>query len=381
MGSWNETCALTRLPIRAGMPVVALTTVAGPDYEAHVSSGLKTDLLFGFPLKGVYDDYGGIEQLANPALNALHETAFAETGYYRRHRFTEYGSAASHWIASDPDTLWSCDKHIKPLYYPGVLKRPSEADDMAPAIREKSLACFRLAQEAIKQLGTRLSTATFPEKNGRDHVFGLIEEVFGTDRAWGAWEVLRRHGLFASQETLLMHEAAYASMVTTFGNNKVNYYQDKKRYALREFLAKQLDEFLDAFTAKYAEADSLGALLSKGDERVRRKKTLEFMHLGREYAYLKPMTQLWMAPELPLIGHVWGGASLKAITAAVPREEILDYLVFQWARYYLRLDFVKPPAGSQNDEARLPASLFSATVVAMKAQDYFRHDFEGTLHH
>jgi hypothetical protein len=44
MGCWNETCVLTRLPIRAGIPVVALTTVAGPCYKP-AEGVAKTDLI------------------------------------------------------------------------------------------------------------------------------------------------------------------------------------------------------------------------------------------------------------------------------------------------------------------------------------------------
>lgn len=63
MGSWNETCGLSNLPISPGEKVVFLMLTKNP-HEDHVgrSGCYHTDFFFvrSIPLYGVYDDYGKV---------------------------------------------------------------------------------------------------------------------------------------------------------------------------------------------------------------------------------------------------------------------------------------------------------------------------------
>lgn len=62
MGCWNETCAITNLPIRAGDPAVAV--LLKKHDAAHI--GIYPDDLYspqGLPLFGEYNDYGNLEQI------------------------------------------------------------------------------------------------------------------------------------------------------------------------------------------------------------------------------------------------------------------------------------------------------------------------------
>lgn len=383
MGCWNETCALTRLPIRAGMPIVGLTTVYGPRYKSTDSSALATDLLFGLPFEGTYDDYGGVEALTNPQLAALHEKAFETAGYFKQWQFKrDYGGTDSWWLAAHADSLWSLTDKIKPIYYRELGLKLSEIDSHAESARAKSLDAYKRTEEALAQLGDRLGAAVFSEKlpEAQDQLFAIFEEVFGAERAWGAWNAIRHEGLFASRATLLMHQSAYAAVVKEFGERKVGYHQDKTRYKLRDFIAQQLDSWLDYFPTEYAKWE---CLFGESDANLpaleQRKRVLRYASSGRSYSHLRPLTHLWMAPEVPLVGHFWGGAMPEEILSVVSKEVLIDYFVFQWARFYLRIDFTKPQGGSQNQEVVLPEKIFKATLAMLKKNNFAKKDFDGTL--
>lgn len=73
MGSWNETCALTRLPILHGDPVVKFHTISVPSicYDSIHEMG-TAPLMLGLFSRGTYADYGDIE-LATDALTVNNE--------------------------------------------------------------------------------------------------------------------------------------------------------------------------------------------------------------------------------------------------------------------------------------------------------------------
>jgi len=66
MGSWNGTCAISQLPIVAGDPVVAIITKHVPWEENwgggfSYAHGVWAPVML--PIEGVYNDYGGIEDI------------------------------------------------------------------------------------------------------------------------------------------------------------------------------------------------------------------------------------------------------------------------------------------------------------------------------
>ena len=65
MGSWNETCMLSNLPIRWGDRVVWIPLV--PEGYGTVASYYAHDVFkpFFLPLRGKYDDYGTVEDIDN----------------------------------------------------------------------------------------------------------------------------------------------------------------------------------------------------------------------------------------------------------------------------------------------------------------------------
>ena len=383
MGCWNETCVLTGLPIHHGAPVVALTAVYGPQYKIGGGTTLKTDLLFGVPQVGAYDDYGGIEDLANPEVAALHEKAFAGAGYYKKHDLKlSYGSPETWWLAAHADTLWGLTSDIKGIYYPELGVRLSDERSYDEAARAKTSEAHKRADEALAKLGTALGAATFEGQleDAQNKLFAIFEDVFGKELAWPAWNAIRSEGLYASRGELFMHQTAYQAMVQEFGKRKVGYYNDSKRYALRDYIASQLDDFLASFPVDYKEvADMFSGLKDESSDFEKQKRILRYT-ASRKYSILAPITSMWMAPELPIIGHFWGGASLDEIMAVVPRDTLIDYFVFQWARHYLRKDFTKPGGGSQNGEVVLPHKIFQATMKMLRTEKRARTDFYGTLH-
>lgn len=64
MGSWNETCGLTKLPIRVGDPV-ALIVLYGDGKTDYVYSTTGYAPI-SLPIIGEYDDYGQVANIKNP---------------------------------------------------------------------------------------------------------------------------------------------------------------------------------------------------------------------------------------------------------------------------------------------------------------------------
>ena len=62
MGCWNETCALSRLPIFLGEPVVAIVTIGEPTIAGECYYANDDTNMFTFPIRGKYDEYGSLEE-------------------------------------------------------------------------------------------------------------------------------------------------------------------------------------------------------------------------------------------------------------------------------------------------------------------------------
>lgn len=72
MGCWNETCGISQMPICAG-DKVRMFLIVESEHWHDVAQCYTTDLWrpFGLPLKGTYDEYGGIENIEQDALSDL----------------------------------------------------------------------------------------------------------------------------------------------------------------------------------------------------------------------------------------------------------------------------------------------------------------------
>lgn len=73
MGCWNETCGITQMPIEGGDKVRMFLIVETEHWHDGGVLHYSTDLWkpFGLPLKGTYDEYGGIENIEEDALSDL----------------------------------------------------------------------------------------------------------------------------------------------------------------------------------------------------------------------------------------------------------------------------------------------------------------------
>lgn len=73
MGCWNETCGISQMPIEGGDPVRMFLIVEAEHWDEGGALYYSTDLWkpFGLPLKGTYDEYGGLENIEEDALSDL----------------------------------------------------------------------------------------------------------------------------------------------------------------------------------------------------------------------------------------------------------------------------------------------------------------------
>ena len=80
MGSWNETCGITNLPIRSGDRMVAVPLAVWIFYDSiPLPRATSVDCNptgcyapFYLPIKGEYDDYGGLEKIEDLEIVARH---------------------------------------------------------------------------------------------------------------------------------------------------------------------------------------------------------------------------------------------------------------------------------------------------------------------
>lgn len=73
MGSWNETCMVSNLPVMYGEPVICYLIKKSKYFDQSIAKGVytTTDLFcpVSLPIKAVYNDYGGVSEADNIAFN------------------------------------------------------------------------------------------------------------------------------------------------------------------------------------------------------------------------------------------------------------------------------------------------------------------------
>lgn len=386
MGSWNETCVLTRTPIHAGDPVLAFTVVHGPKHYRTSGGASGLALLFGLPQAGRYDDYGGVEDLRNEALASLMTEAFARTGLYRPFvTKRSFGSTESRWLASSADTFWGHAHHAKHLFYSRHGVQPGD-EDAYDERRERASAAFKACEAALKATGQALGALELPEAHDEAQaaLFAIVQEQFGVEQAWSAYELLRTSGLFARPGVMLAHEVAYRAVVDDFGARTVRHGSQGPR-PLREVLTEMVHasiEHLDAERKKWEEM--LGSVPAEAQDALMRGESLEkrvvrFLKSNRDFPYLQPLSGMWTCTEIPLMGHFWDAAQPREVLAAAGEGPLVDFMVFQWAQAYLRIELVCPRSGSQNSEVLLPRAMHEATFAMFKDTGRLRRDFDARI--
>lgn len=106
MGSWNGTCAVTRLPIFSGDPVVLIPIVERPSYDGGMLVH-STDawMPFSLPIRGTYNDYGSIEPVEDwhtadliEHLNKVVDFTTGDDGDIRMWQHEEYDEVAKKYV-------------------------------------------------------------------------------------------------------------------------------------------------------------------------------------------------------------------------------------------------------------------------------------------
>lgn len=83
MGSYNQTCGLTQLPISSGQKVVAFILEKTYEMDHATGTSYPTDLWapFSLPLYGEYDDYGSLEGIDSDSFSGRHLIASVNDHY------------------------------------------------------------------------------------------------------------------------------------------------------------------------------------------------------------------------------------------------------------------------------------------------------------
>lgn len=386
MGSWNETCVLSRTPICASDKVRVLTVFSTLDGRGGYS-GAATATPLGFPFLAQYDDYGGWETPAagQVALIELVEKARDKNPFYRK-VVTKRRHLGTHeyYVANSREAFFPAEMPLKVLYNHQLGIRLSD-DEHAEPTRAKSAQAYAMAKGALDVLG-ELMKQPFPEGDAEftQDVFDRVEAAFGPEKAWMAWHLLQK-SLFIRPRLIFMHEASYQAVVQEWGGRVVTLSKRAgERMSIREFLNMQLTEFIAAYRKAAEEATRvLRGLADAGvseEDLAWYRQGSNRLFVTDTARYLVPMGAPWLSSELPLLSHFWDAVSLDDILNAIAPDDMLDFLVFQWARHYIRFDFMPQASGSQNAEVVLLHKANKAAVDLLMKQNRYRTDFMNSVY-
>ncbi|MCC5612135.1 hypothetical protein LC612_36730, partial [Nostoc sp. CHAB 5834] len=325
-----------------------------------------------FPEVALYADDGELFAFSNESLPKFQEDAFFNSGFYRRHAVkASPGQPRELIVAAHPQVLRPLAYELQHCFFDEQNLRPSTAEQGGLA-SEGALGSYSRALDALDALGRMLAGVrlghTYDE--AQDQLFHLVAEVFGKQRAWSVFEVLRHRGLFAVRKRVLMHESAYRVVVEEFAareiRSKASEPPRSSRLTLREHVTDLFTEFYRGFTARQDfQGHKLGAALPVDwDHQLHQYASLD---MTGKYAQLAPLTNLWSLPDLPLIGHYWGGVSPDEALRTVDHDSLVDFFVFQWARQHLRIDFRVPDERLPFGEVVVTGKMHRVAAGALKA--------------
>lgn len=87
MGSWDETCGLSNLPIRCGERIICIPLKQNFSFS---DEGIYPDgrfRPFAFPIRGIYDDYGDISEIT---FSAIYSEFLKDKSFYKKNDMSSY---------------------------------------------------------------------------------------------------------------------------------------------------------------------------------------------------------------------------------------------------------------------------------------------------
>lgn len=347
MGTFNETCVLTRTPIFEGDDVRVWTVFPRVDSK-HSTLG-KIDTLFGIPFKAKYDGYGGFTEPESPPALGLRDEALKKNKYYRAHSLkTKSGKSVTAYIASSKTAFFMLEQKVVSLFRNEVTPYDEARKSAGDAMQNLK----RLMQENF----------TDSQEMFQSEVEARIGKVFDAEVAPQAMEILWPV-LAVYPTTLMFRESAYQALIAELAQRPLHYFgEEETEFPLRAFVQEQLNTWVLEWIEKREMFESFGSSL---------------LYPGNQH--LAPLTQHWMATAAPLISHFWEGAMPEDVIAAIPLSDLVDFFIFQWALKYLRLDMIVPTTGSQQGEVLLLKRMYDAAFFELEVKQRITSDFEDYL--
>lgn len=351
MGSFNQTCLLTRSPITAGDDVVVFNGIRGP-WEQKKDNAYAHDMLFGLPQRAKYDDYGGADDYADPKLYDLHERAWKEQNLYRSYMLnTGYSQQEVH-IACHPESMTRVHD-IEALFYPGEELDAFTVfeDNYDSVFLEKRGRAQSKARHVLESIGARIGAASLPTDKAQFQAtcFNIIQDEVGPMLAWPLWSILSKGELFATRHLCMVRAEAYDYLLATVGSNTVSTYQvaNSKR-TFREYILETW---------------------ARWEEKC---KTVTTTHpLLREQALkqglLSPMARPWNVADMPITSFFWNALDYNELMTEIGQERFVDAIVFHRGLDYLRSSLVAELGGGQHADWKLHAGVMRA--VHRKARE------------
>lgn len=318
MGSWNETCALTRHPILTGDPVIKFHTLSIPsssfDYKHEMGS---TPMLLGLFSRGDYDDYGHVnlmldELTVNNELWCQH--ALATNNFWR----------AVSIEGADNQKAIAVQAHQLSYGLVGgyqLLSAPGETFHEYSSWLDKACAKFT----ALNKNWADATTNQIPHSMAsllamlELHGSASFEERWPTFKGWMHAKDL----LLPTVGHILIHAQAFDSVVKSASSAKTT-----KKW-LKDWNAwKEIDDSIAA----------LGA--DKG-----------WLRPG---AYdWSPLTKLYRTNDTPIHSHYWHTVEPRVAMERISMDDLIQYNAFKYGLLSTRANLTAGHAGGQGSDRRV----------------------------
>lgn len=361
MGSFNQTCLLTRSPITYGDDVVVWNSVEGP-WAHHDQEQGEHSLLFGLPQRAQYDDYGGAEDYRNSALEALHQRAWEQQTLYKRHTLDLGYGTHDVYVACSAETM-SRVHDIEALFYDGEELTPlsvfEEGYD-AVYLAKKGRAQER-ARQALETIGQRIGAASLPTEKAafQAAVFQIVADVVGHALAWPLWAIISKGELFATQHLCMVRAEAYDYVVDTIGSSMVSKYQ----------VANTKQSYRQRMEQRWL------AWEEKHKHNLATAKNNPMRQMALADATLTPMARPWGVEGLPITSFFWNALEYDEVVSTAGRDLFLDMFVFMKGLAYLRSPLAHNPGGGQTSDWKLHAGLMKAVHKKARGEGPLRRDW------
>jgi hypothetical protein len=350
MGSWYETCALTRLPIKEKDPVVIYRAYTMDAYESPYENG-DVPLLMGFHSFGEYNDcstYTFQNDASTMHNRQLIDYAERHNNVWRAVDAVDHRNGATRvFVAKDARQL---DRHIC-MSFSALASSNDDYHTWTKGMREKAQVWLNAVHDRIN---TELPVSTQDLSTIlQDETVRIFQEHAS------AWKLLleSNHLWIGRAYELPIHRAAFESMCSSIDQHDC---ATSKKMMNRFERWKMYDDEEQALRVT-----NPGLKMGVGE-----------MRCGDNL--WKPLTSPLRISSTPLHSNFWDAVEPSTILNRIGLDHAMQSNLFTYALMHTRASLTRGITGSQNENMMLLANAVGA-VAQRQLQQSLDNDSHPTL--